>query len=181
MEQTKWVIKFVKIVLLFLCDLCKKSVEKIKEYCTKGRIDCDNRPVAITNYIKRPEKSIFDKNIFSQFSNEHSRDAFFTAETDIKYEGYVKIENLRVAKIKSLENVLIPYQFKYESLTGLSGESREKLVCIRPETLGQASRLAGVRPSDIGILAIYLQLEEKWLVLIMTQDCVWLGVKVILI
>ena len=79
------------------------------------------------------------------------------SETDIKYKGYVKIENLRVAKIKKLDKILIPPQIKYESLMGLSSESREKLIRVQPETLGQASRLAGVRPSDIGILAIYLQ------------------------
>ena len=84
-------------------------------------------------------------------------EALFTAETDIKYDGYVKIENERVVKIKSLEHVFIPRQFKYESLVGLSGEAVEKLIHIQPETLGHASRIAGVRPSDIGVLAIYLQ------------------------
>ena len=91
---------------------------------------------------------------------KYSNDAIFSAETDIKYEGYVKIENLRVAKIKGLESVLIPPQFDFESLPGLSNESREKLVQIRPETLGQASRLSGVRPSDLGVLAIYLQAQK---------------------
>ena len=111
----------------------------------------------MSNYIKRPEKKLSDKDVFFPAFNKFSKDALFTAETDIKYEGYVKIENNRVAKIKSLEKVFIPPQFKYASLPGLSGESVEKLVRIQPETLGQASRLAGVRPSDIGVLAIYLQ------------------------
>ena len=62
-----------------------------------------------------------------------------------------------MAKIKNLENTVIPRQFKYDSLDGLSRESIEKLIHIQPETLGQASRLAGVRPSDIGVLAIYLK------------------------
>ena len=89
--------------------------------------------------------------------NKYSKEALFTAETDMKYDGYVKIENRRVAKIKALEKTFIPPQFKYASLPGLSSESVEKLIRIQPETLGQASRLAGVRPSDVGVLAIYLQ------------------------
>jgi len=55
---------------------------------------------------------------------------------------------------------MIPYQFKYESLVGLSNESREKLIRIRPETLGQASRLSGVRPSDLGVLSVYLKSHQ---------------------
>ena len=88
-----------------------------------------------------------------------SHEALFSSETDIKYEGYVKIENIRVSKIKKLEKILIPHQFKYNSLVGLSNESRERLIRVRPETLGQASRLAGVRPSDLAILAIRLQTQ----------------------
>ena len=133
------------------------SVNEIKNYCSNGQVGLNSDPIKICNYIKRPEKSIFDEAILSLFPRKYSNESLFTAETDIKYEGYVKIENRRVAKIKTLERILIPHQFKYESLPGLSNESREKLIRVQPETLGQASRLAGVRPSDIGVLAIYLQ------------------------
>ena len=81
----------------------------------------------------------------------------FSAETEIKYEGYVKIENMRVEQLKRLETIKIPFEFDYSSLSNLSTESKEKLARVMPETLGQASRLAGVRPSDVGVLAIYLQ------------------------
>ena len=108
------------------------------------------------NYFEEINLPIFDKDIFSRFPYEYSKEAFFTAESDIKYEGYVKIENTRVEKIKKLEKIIIPFHFNYESLPGLSNESREKLLRVQPETLGQASRLAGVRPADISILAIYL-------------------------
>ena len=81
----------------------------------------------------------------------------FSAETDIKYEGYVNIENDRIDKLKRLETINIPLEFDYSSLSNLSTESKEKLARVMPETLGQASRLAGVRPSDVGVLAIYLQ------------------------
>jgi len=137
-----------------------ESVSKIKKCCASTRISLDNGHILISDYIKRPEKSLFDKDILTRFFNGFSEEALFTAETDIKYEGYVKIENLRVAKIRGLEKVLIPRQFDFKSLPGLSNESREKLIRIRPETLGQASRLSGVRPSDLGVLAIYLQAQK---------------------
>ena len=84
-------------------------------------------------------------------------DPLFTAETDIKYEGYVKIENSRVKKLKKMENIAIPNLFDYSLLPNLSSESKEKLARVRPETLGQASRIAGVRPTDIGVLALFLK------------------------
>ena len=137
----------------------RESVIKIKKYCSNTVIS-GMEPTTIRNYIKRPEISLFDNELFPNFSNKYSRKSIFTAETDIKYEGYVKIENIRIAKIKNLEKILIPDKLKYESLAGLSNESREKLIRIQPETLGQASRLAGVRPSDIGVLAIYIKSHQ---------------------
>ena len=86
-----------------------------------------------------------------------SKKALFTAETDIKYAGYVKIEEKRVNKIKNMEMQNIPYDFNYNNITSLSNESRQKLNLVKPETLGQASRIDGVRSSDISLLFIMLK------------------------
>ena len=59
-------------------------------------------------------------------------------------------------KLKKIENIKIPANFDYGCLNNMSFESKEKLLHVLPETLGQASRIAGVRPSDVGVLAIYL-------------------------
>ena len=83
--------------------------------------------------------------------------ALFTAETDIKYAGYVEIERKRVEKIKNMENQSIPNNFDYSKITSLSNESMQKLISVRPETLGQASRIDGVRSSDISLLCIKLK------------------------
>ena len=64
---------------------------------------------------------------------------------------------MRVQKIKKLEHTKIPPGFDYNSVPNLSLESKEKLSDILPETLGQASRIAGVRPSDVSVLAIFLK------------------------
>jgi len=83
--------------------------------------------------------------------------ALFTAETDIKYSGYVKIEEKRVNKIKSMELQKIPNDFNYDNILSLSNEGRQKLNLVRPETLGQASRIGGVRSSDVSLLCIMLK------------------------
>ena len=135
----------------------KKSVENIKKRCSSVSIETASGKIKVEEFLRRPENNIIDKKILNIISDHPPDGALFAVETDIKYEGYIKIENSRVRKFKQLENVKIPPDFNYSSLISLSNESRERLTLIRPESLGQASRLAGVRPSDICILAIYLQ------------------------
>ena len=111
----------------------------------------------LPSYIKRPKNSLYDSPVGEGLIKNYSSDSIFTVETDIKYEGYVQIENLRIKKIKKMESIQIPNNFDYNSLPNLSMESREKLSKVLPETLGQASRIAGVRPSDISVLTIHLK------------------------
>ena len=84
-------------------------------------------------------------------------DDLFTVETDIKYTGYVEREQKRIEQIKKIETINLPADMDYMHLQSLSMEAREKLQLIRPETLGQASRIAGVSPSDILNLNILLK------------------------
>ncbi|TLU57074.1 MAG: tRNA uridine-5-carboxymethylaminomethyl(34) synthesis enzyme MnmG [Chlorobium sp.] len=77
-------------------------------------------------------------------------------EIDLKYEGYLKRDLLMAEKILRLEAHLIPPHYKYDSVSGLSSEGKEKLYKHQPETIGQASRILGVSPSDISILMIHL-------------------------
>ena len=73
-----------------------------------------------------------------------------------KYSGYIEKELEQVEKLKRLENLRIPASFSFEKITALSMESRQKLEKIRPETLGQASRISGVSPADVQILMVHL-------------------------
>jgi len=81
---------------------------------------------------------------------------FEQIEIDIKYEGYLKRDLLMSERIIRLESLQIPHSFQYEMLSGLSNEGREKLIRYRPETIGQATRILGVSPSDISVLMIKL-------------------------
>ncbi|HUW66105.1 MAG TPA: tRNA uridine-5-carboxymethylaminomethyl(34) synthesis enzyme MnmG [Spirochaetia bacterium] len=80
-------------------------------------------------------------------------------ETEIKYEGYIKRQKQQVEKLTRLEGRLLPPDIDYAAVRGLSSEAREKLAHVRPGSLGQASRIAGVSPADIAVILVYL---EKW-------------------
>jgi tRNA uridine 5-carboxymethylaminomethyl modification enzyme len=79
-----------------------------------------------------------------------------SAEVMVKYSGYIEREKMVAEKIKRLEGLKIPADIEYSSLTSLSTEARQKLDRIRPVTIGQASRISGVSPSDVSILLLYL-------------------------
>ena len=77
-------------------------------------------------------------------------------EIQIKYEGYIKMEEKQVEKFKELETKKIPESIDYNKIDGLRIEARQKLSKIRPLSIGQASRISGVSPADISVLLIYL-------------------------
>ncbi len=88
-------------------------------------------------------------------SNGISEEAIEEAEIQIKYKGYIERERHVADKLVRLENIRIRPDFDFNQLTSLSIESRQKLTRIRPSTIGQASRIPGVSPSDINVLLIY--------------------------
>ena len=79
------------------------------------------------------------------------------AQIDYKYEHYIEKQDRRVEKMRRMENAKIPYDFDYGKIPGLSAESRMKLENVRPLTLGQASRISGIRTSDVMLLMVYLR------------------------
>ena len=83
-------------------------------------------------------------------------EAIEQAEIEIKYEGYLNKEKESAEKLSRLENIKIAKDFKFDKLHSISTEGREKLTAIQPKTIGQASRISGVSPSDINVLLIYL-------------------------
>ena len=78
-------------------------------------------------------------------------------EVQIKYEGYLKRQTAEIARFARMERRQIPDQFNYDAIQGFPTESRQKFNAIRPATVGQASRIPGVTPSDISLLMVYLE------------------------
>src|SRR5690625_4691078 len=78
-------------------------------------------------------------------------------EIQIKYEGYIKKANEQVERMLKLEDKKIPADIDYDAITGLSSEAKELLKKVRPLSVGQASRTAGITPSDVSILLVYIE------------------------
>jgi tRNA uridine 5-carboxymethylaminomethyl modification enzyme len=92
------------------------------------------------------------KDLMSNYSLEIQQQA----EINIKYESYIEREQMLVEKMGNLEHFKIFPDFDYDRIKALSSEAREKLKKMRPETVGQASRISGVSPADVSVLTIYM-------------------------
>ena len=122
-----------------------------------------DQQVKLSSLITRPFVSSDDLKMWSEEFNsvamevllEHP-DSLEQAEIVLKYEGYIQREEEMVNKLNRLENVKIPEELDYREMKSLSIEAKEKLSKIKPVTIGQASRVSGVSPSDISVLLIHL-------------------------
>ncbi|MEL6592962.1 MAG: FAD-dependent oxidoreductase, partial [Bacteroidota bacterium] len=85
-----------------------------------------------------------------------NEEVFEQAEIQVKYEGYIRKERELAEKMMRLDEIVIPEKFNFNNIQALSAESREKLSNMRPQSLGQASRISGVSPADISVLMIYM-------------------------
>jgi tRNA uridine 5-carboxymethylaminomethyl modification enzyme len=125
--------------------------------------DIDSAPITekqkLDRIILRPSVQIKDliKNIKSLASLEqYSSEALEQAEIQVKYQVYIDKEKELVEKMSQMENLPIPDQFDYHKIGSLGIEAREKLTRVKPQTLGQASRISGINPSDVQILMVYM-------------------------
>ena len=110
-------------------------------------------------FLKRPEITIdllLKENILE---NKYDKEVYNQAQILIKYEGYINKELKEVEKLLKLESKQIPKDIDYNKITNLASEAKQKLISVAPETLAQASRISGVNPADLSILAIYLKKE----------------------
>ncbi|SEJ73225.1 tRNA uridine 5-carboxymethylaminomethyl modification enzyme [Dyadobacter koreensis] len=115
---------------------------------------------SVTQLLKRPQVSI-DKiskasPVISSLLEKYGEDTIKQAEIHVKYDSYIEKEKLLVEKMNRLEDLNIIENFNYDVVTSLSFEGREKLKRTRPSTIGQASRISGVSPSDISVLMLFI-------------------------
>ena len=110
----------------------------------------------LADLIKRPQLDYMCLAPFDADRPSLANDICEKVEIEIKYEGYIKRQQAQVDEMLRLENKVIPKDFDYSSVRGLRLEAVEKLCKIKPENIGQASRISGVSPADISVLLIYL-------------------------
>lgn len=115
--------------------------------------------IKLYDLLKRPEVSIFSLKQF--LDKDYQDDVLQEVEILIKYKGYIEKELKEVERYKRLEYKKIPQDLDYDAILNLSEEAKEKLKKIRPLTIGQASRILGVNPTDISILTIYLERRPR--------------------
>ncbi|WP_113923465.1 tRNA uridine-5-carboxymethylaminomethyl(34) synthesis enzyme MnmG [Cognataquiflexum aquatile] len=116
--------------------------------------------ITVEKLLKRPQIGLaevmnLDADI-KLYLSKYSKVVLEQAEIQIKYDSYIDKEQQMVEKMNNMENYRIPVHFDYLAITALSAEGKQKLNKIKPETMGQASRISGVTPADLSILTVYL-------------------------
>lgn len=156
----------------------KKTIEEIIQFIKKESVspsevekmllNSETSPlkqkVKISSILSRPQVSINSlleninsfSNLISSFPPEIINECLQEAEILIKYGGYVQKEEEIANKLNELEDIYLSPDFDYFNLKSLSYEAREKLAKVKPKTIGQASRISGVSPADISVLAVYI-------------------------
>ena len=138
-----------------------RPTNKVNELLRKYNSSELSTGIHLSDLLKRTEltynnlKEIDDNrpNLSEQVSKE--------VEIELKYEGYIKLQAEQVEKFKKLEQKVLPYNIDYEEIKGLRLEARQKLNKIKPNSVGQASRISGVSPADISVLLIYLETKNR--------------------
>jgi tRNA uridine 5-carboxymethylaminomethyl modification enzyme len=118
-------------------------------------------PVSMVEIIRRPELNYEMTKILDSDREELLREIRLQVETHIKYEGYIKKQMIQIEQFKKLENKKLDPKLDYTVVKNLSNEARQKLDLIKPDSVGQASRISGVSPSDINMLLIYLEQKRR--------------------
>lgn len=145
------------------CSNTKISFKNLNEFLTERGSSLVDSSETISKICKRPEIKLRDILNSNGFNSElvqtllKKDKVLEQIEIELKYEGYIKRQFETIEKLERYENVKIPLTLNYFNIKQLSTEGREKLAKFKPRSIGQASRISGVTPSDISVLLIYLK------------------------
>ncbi|WP_353948801.1 tRNA uridine-5-carboxymethylaminomethyl(34) synthesis enzyme MnmG [Sporolactobacillus sp. Y61] len=141
-----------------LASLTVKPSEAVNALLAKKGATAIREPIRADRLLKRPELDYHDLvTLLPDDGNQIPEEVGEQVEIQIKYEGYINKQLQQVEKMKRMEQKKIPQDLDYEAIDGLATEARQKLSKVRPISVGQASRVSGVNPSDIAILLVYLE------------------------
>ena len=138
----------------------KFSPDSINSGLTESGTAQISEKISAEKLLKRPQIGLHNLKTFNPeigaYLAKYPNEVLEQAEIQIKYDSYIEKEQQMVDKLSSMENFKIPLQFDYKAIPALSSEGKQKLTKIRPETMGQASRISGVTPADLSIITVYL-------------------------
>ncbi|HID54913.1 TPA: tRNA uridine-5-carboxymethylaminomethyl(34) synthesis enzyme MnmG [Candidatus Poribacteria bacterium] len=120
-----------------------------------------SQPMSLKDLLKRPEVSYEMIERLFPPPQEMPWQVKEQVEIQVKYEGYIRRQQEQIRQFRRMERMVIPPEFDYSKVKGISNEAREKLLKIRPRSIGQASRISGVSPADISVLMIALEAWKK--------------------
>lgn len=118
-------------------------------------------PISLYEFLKRPEIKYDDLRQLDEQGADLIREIKIQVEIHAKYEGYIKKQMIQIEQFKKLEKKKLSKDEDYQKIEGLRQEARQKLNKIRPDSVGQASRISGVSPADINVLLIYLEQKKR--------------------
>jgi tRNA uridine 5-carboxymethylaminomethyl modification enzyme len=130
------------------------------ETLTKADSVLPKHGITLIELLRRPELSYRTLKALPQMPS-YPDDVEEQLDIQVRYEGYIEKQEAQVRQFNKLEQKALPQGSDYLSIQGLSLEAREKLDLLRPETLGQASRITGITPADISVLLIYLEQKSQ--------------------
>ncbi len=136
----------------------------INTYLEKKGTSPLKQTVKLNDVLSRPQVRIFDllevvepfKKFALNLPSDRRDEILESAEISLKYQGYIEREKLMADKLQRLENLIIQNRFDYSTIKTISTEARQKLTKINPKTIGQASRISGVSPSDLNVLLVLM-------------------------
>ena len=146
-EKLKLEIKNIKVVM----------TEEVKTFFIDNNYDVPKTSQTVENLLKRPEITFDFLENFIDIN--YDKEVKEQVEIELKYSGYINKAYKEAEKLQRIEEKQIPKDIDYKNVKNIASEARQKLEAIRPETLAQASRISGVNPSDLSILAVYLKKE----------------------
>jgi tRNA uridine 5-carboxymethylaminomethyl modification enzyme len=138
-----------------------KPSEKVNEYLTEKGTQPITSGTPLDQLLKRTELDYGMVDVFAKPFDNIDKKVLRQVEIEIKYEGYFHKQQKEIDKFKNLEKIIIPEEFDYKPVHGLSNELKIKLSSVKPKSLGQASRIDGMTPAALSVLMISLKLFEK--------------------
>ena len=152
-------------------DSVESELKRLKEFKVNPSGDVNEKikslgsselktPTTLYDLIRRPELNYDSIEILDEDRPELNREAKMQVEIQIKYDGYIQKQTEQISQFKKLENKRLSQELNYEEIKGIRTEAIQKLSVIKPESVGQASRISGVNPADINVLLVYLEQQR---------------------
>ena len=138
-----------------------KPTEEVNKFLREHQSSEITVGIKLSELLKRTELTYNDLEYIDEERPELTKSEAEQVQIQIKYEGYIKMQKVQVENFKKLENKKLPQELDYNTVSGISLEARQKLNKFKPVSIGQASRISGISPADIGVLLVFMEQYKK--------------------